>query len=468
MLWITDREPAVARVRAGLFASGGRAVPGPIAADGRTTWTWEDGELRSRASSQAFAVRVVERAGHELPAVLERMLTAWCAARGFALARATEAETLLEIECAPADDEELVLERDGWRASGRGALAEGAGESGEVWLAGRARAGAALPVVRAGPGRIKVGLSGLSEPSGDPALFALSWARLLDRWTLWPAGVVALAERRAAGAPVSAPGAPAPRGDGPDRGPVIDALLALAALLCALAGWHLLLRGGVERSPRDPARAGAPARAEPVRATPRALVFSAPMLFQAGAPESLAALPPWWAEAALWLGLALFFAASACALAAWGALRRLERLRGELRALEALPEIQRTLTRWLAERDDLDLRRIEHLLIDLRDGSKRVEELLLRAQERRALPEGTLVPLPPPTLGERVVGRLAALGYEKIELVTPHAELEAMNQGGGDVLVEARREGALCKGRVRVRAGRIEAVQLQPAFPIFP
>jgi hypothetical protein len=170
----------------------------------------------------------------------------------------------------------------------------------------------------------------------------------------------------------------------------------------------------------------------------------------------------------LWLGLALLFAGAAAALAAWAAVRRLDRLRGELRALEVLPEIQRTLTRLLSERDDLDLRRVEHLLIDLRDGSKRVEELLLRAEELRAQPAATLVPLAPPALGERVVNRLVALGYERIELVTPHAELEAIQHQGGDVLVEARREGVLCKGRVRVRAGRIESVQLQAAFPIFP
>lgn len=186
------------------------------------------------------------------------------------------------------------------------------------------------------------------------------------------------------------------------------------------------------------------------------------------AETALAALPAWWAEAVLWLGVALFLAALAAALAAWAVVRRLERLRSELRALETLPELQLTLTRWLAERDDLDLRRIEHLLIDLRDGSKRVEELQLRAEERRAQPLDTLVPLAPPALGERVVNRLVALGYERVELVTPHAELEAIVHQGGDVLVEARREGVSCKGRVRIRGGRIEAVQLQPAFPIFP
>jgi hypothetical protein len=192
------------------------------------------------------------------------------------------------------------------------------------------------------------------------------------------------------------------------------------------------------------------------------------MPLQEADPQTLAAFSPWWAEAVLWLGVALLFATGAAALAAWAIVRRLERLRAVLGTLETLPELQRTLTRWLAERDDLDLRRIEHLLIDLRDGSKRVEELYMRGEERRAQPSGALVPLAPPALGERIVNRLVALGYEHIELVTPHAELESFAHEGGDVLVEARREGVQCKGRVRVRGGRIDAVQLQPAFPIFP
>lgn len=183
---------------------------------------------------------------------------------------------------------------------------------------------------------------------------------------------------------------------------------------------------------------------------------------------ALAALPEWWPEAVLWLGLALLVAAAAAAFAGWTIVRRLAQLSAELRGLETLQEIQRTLARQLAERDDLDLRRIEHLLIDLRDGSKRVEELLMRGEERRASANESLVPVVPPAMGERVVNRLLALGYERIELVTPHEELEACARSGGDVLVEARREGVLCKGRVRIRAGRIDSVQLQPAFPIFP
>jgi len=179
-------------------------------------------------------------------------------------------------------------------------------------------------------------------------------------------------------------------------------------------------------------------------------------------------VPGWWPEAVLWLGLALLVAGAVAAAGVWSVVRRLERLRGELRRLETLDELQRNVARWLAERDDLDLRRIEHILIDLRDGSRRVEEQLLRAGELRAEASDTLVPAVAPSVGERVVNRLVALGYERVELVTPFQELEAMAASGGDVVVEARREGVLCKGRVRVRAGRIEAVQLQPALSVFP
>lgn len=192
------------------------------------------------------------------------------------------------------------------------------------------------------------------------------------------------------------------------------------------------------------------------------------MPLQESVPGPALGLPEWWPESVLWLGLALLVAAAAAAVGVWAVVRRLDALRAALARLETLEELQRTLARWLSERDDLDLRRIEHLLIDLRDGSKRVEELLLRAEESRASAREALVPAAAPALGERVVNRLAALGYERIELVTPNQELEALATQGGDVLVEARREGVLCKGRVRIRAGRIDAVQLQPAFSIFP
>jgi hypothetical protein len=185
-------------------------------------------------------------------------------------------------------------------------------------------------------------------------------------------------------------------------------------------------------------------------------------------PGALAALPEWWPESMLWLGLAVLLAAAAAAFGVWTMVRRLERLEARLAALDALSELQRSLAGWLGQREDLDLRRIEHLLIDLRDGSKRLEDLLLRGDERRAKANDTLVPALLPGVGERVVNRLTALGYERIELVTSAAELEGFGASGGDVLVEARRDGVLCKGRVRIRGGRIESAELQPSFSIFP
>src|SRR6185503_12239169 len=248
VLWISDREPAVTRAHAGLFASGGSAVFGAIAADGRTTWTWEGAEVRAHAEPRAVAVRVQEPAGLVLPAVLERVLAAWCGARGFELARTGTAETLLVLELVPESgpDEELVLERDGWRARARGARPDehedALGSEAEDWLVARAAAGALRPVVRVAPGRIQVALRELAEPTGDPALFALSFARLFDRAALPPAGVVALAERQAAGEPRSVPGEPAEAstGAGVELGPVLDAALAAGALLCALAAFLLL------------------------------------------------------------------------------------------------------------------------------------------------------------------------------------------------------------------------------------
>jgi hypothetical protein len=272
VLWLSDREPAAARAHAGLFASGGEVVFGAIAADGNTTWTWEGGEVHAHAERRSVAVRVQEpevqeQGGRGLPAVLERVLAAWCGARGFELARTTAAETLLVLELAPSNgpDEELVLERDGWRALARGAgldeHGDGLGPEAEDWLVARTAAGALRSVVRVVPGRIQVALRELAEPAGDPALFALSFARLFDRAARPPAGVVALAERQAAGAPRSAPGEPAEPGTGAgaEFGPALDAALAGGAFLCALAAFLLLARArGVELAVgREPRRASA-------------------------------------------------------------------------------------------------------------------------------------------------------------------------------------------------------------------
>jgi hypothetical protein len=242
VLWITDRAPSAARERAGLFASGGEAVPGWVAADGRERVRWDGRALVREPGGVAPLLVLREPAGRALPPVLARVLTAWSEARGWTLARQGSGAGL-ELElAAEVGAHELELGRDGWSALGRGGLRARARAEGEDWLLGRDRAGALHALVRARPGHVLVGLAELGEPRGDPAAFALSFGRLLDRYALAPEGVVSLAERVAAGVGQSAPGlAPTPEaaGDG-DRVQALEAGLALAAAVAA--GVALVLR----------------------------------------------------------------------------------------------------------------------------------------------------------------------------------------------------------------------------------
>ena len=74
------------------------------------------------------------------------------------------------------------------------------------------------------------------------------------------------------------------------------------------------------------------------------------------------------------------------------------------------------------------------------------------------------------SLADRVVTRLLALGYERVQLVTPFAKIAELLEGAGDgeVTVEARRDGAACKGKILVKRGAIADVQMQSAYSTFP
>jgi hypothetical protein len=72
-------------------------------------------------------------------------------------------------------------------------------------------------------------------------------------------------------------------------------------------------------------------------------------------------------------------------------------------------------------------------------------------------------------LGERITTRLLAMGFERIEVLTPLEQLEHLQAGGeGEVLVEARRAGAHHKGRVLVKDGAICDVKLRDSYEAFP
>jgi len=238
-LWITDRAPAAVRVHAGLAASGGAARPGPIAADGRSSLSWDGATL---ALGPGLA-RGLALEG-ELPAVVQRVARAWGDARGFELGPGTSGGADVALVLARAGTGPLVgvrVARDGWSATGRaaaGGLAPSTDEGeAEDWLLGRSPQGERIALVRARAGRIELALAELSEPAGDPALFALSWGALLDRWAAPAPEVVPLAERRAAGEPeLAAPLAPRTEDEGGDARAESygEAALSLAAALLSL------------------------------------------------------------------------------------------------------------------------------------------------------------------------------------------------------------------------------------------
>ncbi len=111
----------------------------------------------------------------------------------------------------------------------------------------------------------------------------------------------------------------------------------------------------------------------------------------------------------------------------------------------------------------LDLRRIEHLLVDIRDGNKRLEERWVAGSERPETVGSSSLPL-----SERLRSRLLSEGFERIEILTPSEYHAGLLESGGEVLVEARRSGASYKGRVRIEDGLFVDVNLRPSHTLFP
>jgi hypothetical protein len=163
----------------------------------------------------------------------------------------------------------------------------------------------------------------------------------------------------------------------------------------------------------------------------------------------------------------------ATALAVWVSALHLKTIERRLAELDRLSEIKSAIQPLVDSRGELDLRRLEHVLLDIRDGQRRVEERLLSVLESSQVRSihGEALELAAPgasSLADRVVTRLLALGYERVQLVTPAEELSKLAEGDGEILVEARRDGAPCKGRVSVRGGRLTDVHIQAAYSAFP
>lgn len=238
-LWLTDRAPTPLPRRAGVCASGGEAVPGPIGvSDGRVV-AW-DGERLVAGDARARDRIALDRG---LPARVTRFARVWAAARGLDVVDAEAADgedtALVVRQAADGVVQSGTVARDGWsaRATWRAPIVLDAPEGRLVaWLS--ARDG---PVVAFGSRRIVVALESIDEPSGDPAAFPVSWSALFDAALAPPAGCVPLAERRAAGDPfVRAPARD--RGENDVRASLGTALAAAAGVVCALAALGLAAR----------------------------------------------------------------------------------------------------------------------------------------------------------------------------------------------------------------------------------
>jgi hypothetical protein len=192
--------------------------------------------------------------------------------------------------------------------------------------------------------------------------------------------------------------------------------------------------------------------------------MSASLVHLAAAPAWIEDLVPWLALAiALGLAVALVYLARIAAAA--GEVAKLEA------RLAAIDEIRALVARFTEGGRELDLRRVEHALLEIRDGQRRLEDALLRAAQRdRPGETAAAAPAASASLADRVVDRLLAHGYERVQLVSSLEELDqAFASGGvGEVLVEARRNGVACKGRVLVRGGVVTDVELKPVYTAFP
>lgn len=188
-------------------------------------------------------------------------------------------------------------------------------------------------------------------------------------------------------------------------------------------------------------------------------------------------LEPQWlgAEGLEYLGLGILLVSLAILLLLYSLVSRLRRPDEVLERLQHLERIEATLNRIAEQHAELDLRRLEHALLDIRQALRKSDERsaaltdsIRQSRDASAEQGGLPVEGSATGLADRVTNRLLALGFEQIEILTPLEELEAFALVDGEVVVEARRGGALHKGRLSVRDGGIADVHLRASYEVFP
>lgn len=234
-LWVTDRATDPLPTSAGLAASGGAAVPGPVGAAKGRLLVWDGIALVEDGPPPPGRVEVDEA----LPEELRRLLAIWAEERGLALEGGGGTPRLHSVAISGGDSLEVAAGRGAWRLTGRAAAAgvpaEREGVPLEAWL--EAEDGGVVLVAFA-PGRLAVALTALDSIDGDPAAFAASWAELFDLASLPPEGTLSLEERSSAGearriAPT--PAAVVEETSAEEIG--LEAWLALLAAILAVVAW---------------------------------------------------------------------------------------------------------------------------------------------------------------------------------------------------------------------------------------
>lgn len=193
-------------------------------------------------------------------------------------------------------------------------------------------------------------------------------------------------------------------------------------------------------------------------------------------PPLLLLVSPWMGSDGLeYLGLGILLVSLAILLVLYSLASRLRRPDELLERLQHLERIEATLDRIAEQHAELDLRRLEHTLLDIRAALRQADERsaaladsIEQSRDASAGPDGLSAAGSAAGLADRVTNRLIALGFEQIEILTPLEELEAFALVDGEVIVEARRAGALHKGRLAIRDGGIADVHLRASYEVFP
>lgn len=227
-LWITDVDPAASSrpVHASVQTSGGPAVPGLVAQVGTTRVSWNGREL-VRTTSEPGAARSVAIDVSVRATPIGRAAEIWAKTRGFVTLDESPDAALRLISIPREGSEVRTLEfgSDGWSLSCD--VVEFGELPREPWQAVVVAEG--RDVVRARAGVLELACASCDEPRGDPAEFALFWAKLFDATVLPPDGISA-AERASAGDAVRHVGAEPLEG----AGRVDRRAASLCALLAAL------------------------------------------------------------------------------------------------------------------------------------------------------------------------------------------------------------------------------------------